>query len=149
MTRPCADNLAETLRALLACLDGCLSCHAAGMDRCTVEERARAALAAYEAERMGVDEGRRPDGDGTDRLCRALYGRDAEVRDWLGGSEARMLHDAADRLAERAQGPDWRALAGRLAARVDRRAYYCLDEAGREDVDRALSDGPETKGEMR
>jgi len=36
--------------------------------------------------------------DGTERLCRALYGRDAEPADYLGGSEARMLHDAADML---------------------------------------------------
>ena len=37
-------------------------------------------------------------GDGTDRLCRALYGRDAKPRDYLGGSEARMLYDAAERI---------------------------------------------------
>ena len=36
--------------------------------------------------------------DGTERLCRAVYGRSATARDYLGGSEARMLHDAADRL---------------------------------------------------
>ena len=37
--------------------------------------------------------------DGTDRLCRALYGRNATPKDYLGGSQAKMLHDAADRLA--------------------------------------------------
>lgn len=37
--------------------------------------------------------------DGTERLCRALYGRKATARDYLGGSNARMLHDAADRLS--------------------------------------------------
>jgi len=36
--------------------------------------------------------------DGTGRLCLALYGRQARPRDYLGGSEARMLHDAADKL---------------------------------------------------
>lgn len=35
------------------------------------------------------------DGDGTDLLCKALYGRPGKVADWLGGSEAKMLHDAA------------------------------------------------------
>lgn len=38
--------------------------------------------------------------DGTERLCRSLYGRKATARDYLGGSDARMLHDAADRLTE-------------------------------------------------
>jgi hypothetical protein len=37
--------------------------------------------------------------DGTDRLCRALYGA-AKPADYLGGSDAKMLHDAADRIAE-------------------------------------------------
>jgi hypothetical protein len=35
-------------------------------------------------------------GDGTDRLCRAVYGRPAEPRDYLGGANAQMLYDAAD-----------------------------------------------------
>lgn len=39
--------------------------------------------------------GHSKDGDGTDLLCKALYGRPGKVADWLGGSEARMLHDAA------------------------------------------------------
>lgn len=39
--------------------------------------------------------------DGTERLCRALYGRKARARDYLGGSDARMLHDAADLLDSR------------------------------------------------
>ena len=38
--------------------------------------------------------------DGTDRLCRVLYGRGARPQDYLGGLDARMLHDAADRLEE-------------------------------------------------
>lgn len=33
--------------------------------------------------------------DGTDKLCRALYAREATPADYLGGSEAKMLHDAA------------------------------------------------------
>lgn len=33
--------------------------------------------------------------DGTERLCLATYGRGARARDYIGGSEARMLHDAA------------------------------------------------------
>lgn len=36
--------------------------------------------------------------DGTERLCQALYGRKATPRDYLGGSNAKMLHDAADRI---------------------------------------------------
>lgn len=36
--------------------------------------------------------------DGAERLCRALYGREPKAREYLGGSEAKMLHDAADRL---------------------------------------------------
>lgn len=32
--------------------------------------------------------------DGTDQLCRALYGREAKPQDYS-GSEAKMLHDAA------------------------------------------------------
>ena len=33
--------------------------------------------------------------DGTERLCRILYGRKSEPPDYIGGSNARMLHDAA------------------------------------------------------
>jgi vacuolar-type H+-ATPase subunit E/Vma4 len=36
--------------------------------------------------------------DGTDKLCLALYGRLAKAADYLGGSNAKMLHDAADRI---------------------------------------------------
>lgn len=32
--------------------------------------------------------------DGTDALCTAIYGSPAEPRDYLGGSDARMLFDA-------------------------------------------------------
>lgn len=42
-------------------------------------------------------DGPHPSGeDGTERLCQAVYGRRPEARDWLGGSEARMLHAGAD-----------------------------------------------------
>lgn len=42
--------------------------------------------------------------DGTERLCQALYGRKAAPRDYIGGSDAKMLHDAADRIIELAAG---------------------------------------------
>ena len=35
-------------------------------------------------------------GDGTDRLCMAVYGRPAEPRDYIGAANAQMLYDAAD-----------------------------------------------------
>ena len=38
--------------------------------------------------------------DGTERLCLAVYGRPAQPRDFLGGSQAHMLHDAADAIAK-------------------------------------------------
>ncbi len=41
--------------------------------------------------------------DGTDNLCHALYGRAALPADYLGGSQAKMLHDAAAKLARLAQ----------------------------------------------
>lgn len=37
--------------------------------------------------------------DGTEALCIALYGRKAEPGDYLGGANAKMLHDAAARLS--------------------------------------------------
>jgi len=40
-----------------------------------------------------------PGQDGTERLCQAVYHRHATPRDYLGGSEANMLHDAADEIA--------------------------------------------------
>ena len=36
--------------------------------------------------------------DGTERLCIALYG-ECKPRNYLGGSEAKCLHDAADKIA--------------------------------------------------
>jgi hypothetical protein len=42
--------------------------------------------------------------DGTERLCLALYGRKPQPRDYLGGSEARMLHDAASALSRKPSG---------------------------------------------
>lgn len=56
-------------------------------------------LAAEDGEFNGPSD---PDetADGTERLCRAVYGRKAAARDYLGGSDAKMLHDAADRIAE-------------------------------------------------
>lgn len=38
--------------------------------------------------------------DGTRKLCKILYGRDDKPADWVGGSEAKMLHDAAERIAQ-------------------------------------------------
>lgn len=34
------------------------------------------------------------DADGTEALCSTLYGRPAQPQDYLGGSDAAMLHDA-------------------------------------------------------
>lgn len=42
---------------------------------------------------------RENDEDGTERLCRAVYSRPAQPRDYLGGSQAHMLHDGADLIA--------------------------------------------------
>lgn len=36
--------------------------------------------------------------DGTERLVQALHGRKALPPDYIGGSQARMLHEAADRI---------------------------------------------------
>lgn len=33
--------------------------------------------------------------DGTNTLCLAVYGRKAKPKDYIGGSEANMLYDAA------------------------------------------------------
>ncbi len=38
--------------------------------------------------------------DGVTRLCAAVYGRKETVRDWVGGSEAKMLYDAADEIEQ-------------------------------------------------
>ena len=37
--------------------------------------------------------------DGTDALCMALYGREPKMADMLGGSKAKMLYDAAERIS--------------------------------------------------
>jgi hypothetical protein len=37
-------------------------------------------------------------GDGTDLLCMALYQRKPHPKDYLGGSEAKMLYDAANEI---------------------------------------------------
>ena len=59
--------------------------------------------------------------DGTERLCLAVYGRPAQPRDFLGGSNAHMLHDAADALAHaRFMAAGWRRLARELRADRDR-----------------------------
>jgi hypothetical protein len=48
-------------------------------------------------QRLGtVHSGRQP--DGTARLCHALYLREPAPRDYLGGSQANMLHDATDEI---------------------------------------------------
>lgn len=38
--------------------------------------------------------------DGTDRLCHLLYSRNPEPSDYLGGSSAQMLQDAADEVEQ-------------------------------------------------
>jgi len=43
-------------------------------------------------------ERREPGGDGTERLGRAVYGRSPRPREIVGGSEAHLLHDAADEI---------------------------------------------------
>jgi len=61
--------------------------------------------------------------NGTERLCRALYGRRPIPTDYLGGSEAKMLHEAAEtivELREEMEGIErclsqWRACAAALA----------------------------------
>jgi len=64
-------------------------------------------------------------GDGTERLCQALYGRKATARDYVGGSDAKMLHDAADRIAElKANG----VLAHARAAERDQECFRLEDE---------------------
>lgn len=64
-------------------------------------------------------------GDGTGRLCRALYGRKATARDYVGGSEAKMLHDAADRIAQlKGNG----VLAHARAAERDQECFRLEDE---------------------
>lgn len=50
--------------------------------------------------------------DGTERLCRLLYGRNEQPKDYLGGSNAKMLHDAADRI-------EWIARALEMLDQVD------------------------------
>lgn len=42
--------------------------------------------------------------DGLDRLSRALYGRKPNAQEYLGGSDAKILHDAADALTPAAPG---------------------------------------------
>ncbi len=64
--------------------------------------------------------------DGTDRLCLALYGRKARARDYLGGSDARMLHDAADRLAGR-EFPAVDGPVGRFGHHPDRADDFCIE----------------------
>lgn len=41
---------------------------------------------------------RAPLPDGTDRLCRAIYGREPRPADYIGGADAKMLHDAATKI---------------------------------------------------
>jgi hypothetical protein len=57
--------------------------------------------AAEDALAQEIDAAPHPTGeDGMERLCRAVYGRPAQPRDYLGGSEARMLRDGADLIAD-------------------------------------------------
>lgn len=75
-----------------------------------------------------VDETQRGDEkrDGTQRLVDALHGRMDTAQDWLGGANARMLHEAADEIARlRAELAETRKarleelLAAESAERVD------------------------------
>lgn len=86
----------------------------------SVDEAKAAAQADYEARILSAlsldvralaeERDRLREADGTERLCRALYGRKASARDYVGGSDARMLHDAADRLAANMLGGPVRAV---------------------------------------
>lgn len=54
-------------------------------------------IAELEGLNMSQDDYPPEEGDGTHRLCMALYG-EVKARYYIGGSDAIMLHDAADRL---------------------------------------------------
>jgi len=36
--------------------------------------------------------------DGTEKLCQAIYDRNAKASDYVGGSEAKMLYDGANKI---------------------------------------------------
>lgn len=61
-----------------------------------------------------------------------------DSKPWRDHTRAELV-EAAEKYYQDAEF--WRALAARLAARVNRRDYYCLDAAGRADVDRATAKG--------
>jgi len=54
--------------------------------------------------------------DGIDRLCWAVYKRAAKPSDYLGGSEAKMLHDAAKKIGELKE--EWELLRTWISRRV-------------------------------
>jgi hypothetical protein len=127
--RPTADDMARDLRADLEFLRGAWGPSAAGYGAAAVRraiaaeaevERLRAMLAETDGHRPGSE-------DGTCRLCRAVYGREPRMRDYLGGSQAHMLHDAADLIArlraEAERAAVWLRLAAWLAANKYRRCH--------------------------
>lgn len=64
--------------------------------------------------------------DGTARLCRVLYGRKEEPRDYIGGSDARMLHDAVDEIEKlRGTREQHRAYAHMMQEQRSQIAAYC------------------------
>lgn len=72
--------------------------------------------------------------DGTDRLCQAVYGRKSLPRDYIGGSSARMLHDAAaliEALADRASSPALKADCAQLlpGGKLDDTTYEAIESA--------------------
>ncbi len=75
-------------------------CERQRLELVKLNQRCAALTKQRDALRSAVQDAPHPGGaDGTDRLCRAVYGRGAQARDYIGGSEARMLHAGADRIA--------------------------------------------------
>ena len=64
--------------------------------KCAQEQVGGTPCNIHSASSCMVDSVVRLSGDGTDRLCMAVYGRPAEPRDYIGGANAQMLYDAAD-----------------------------------------------------
>lgn len=89
-----------------------------------IEELGR--YARFLADRQAAPDAEHPAiaADGTERLCRALYGREPQPRDYVGGSNAPMMHDAADRVARLTPTPEEREDAELLAARSDIRLRH-------------------------
>lgn len=83
-----------------------------------VQERDQLRAQVEDAERY-----KHADGDGTDRLVRAIHGRKAKGRDYIGGSQANMLHEGADLIEE---------LRARVAELEGERAWRPIEEAPRD-----------------